>query len=72
MKMKQDQSEDARQQRFDNSQAMYTGQKLQAGDCPGCGTEYPHCDCWRYENNEALAAEADAMEGCITAWEIIG
>lgn len=36
------------------------------GDCPGCGTEYPYCDCSRDEDSEA-----EAREGWYTAMEII-
>lgn len=38
------------------------------GDCPGCGAEYPHCDCAYLADEDGAA---DAREGMYTAWEII-
>jgi hypothetical protein len=44
---------------------MTAAQAHRPGDCPGCGAEYPHCDCAEDEG------DAESREGWYAAMEIL-
>ena len=47
----------------DDPRALYTGAILHPGDCPRCGADYPHCDCWHYEElQEDIGEEISSIQ----------